>query len=118
MAARLAAEHGGALRHAFKVAIKGFSATLPEQAAKRLAEQNPSIAYYERNGVAEAIGDVEINSRGGAKNPGSTEPPQVIPYGVLRVGGPVSGIGRHAWVIDTSKADFSTSACRRLHGST
>ncbi|MDO8706489.1 MAG: S8 family serine peptidase [Sulfuricaulis sp.] len=101
---RLATEHGGAVRHTFKVALKGFSATLSAQAAARLAEQNPHIAYYERNGVVSAIEQVDetaVAARGGAGKPGSSEPPQVVPYGILRVGGPIGGSGRHAWVIDT-----------------
>jgi subtilisin family serine protease len=103
-AARLAAAHGGAVRHTFKVALKGFSATLSAQAAARLAERNPHIAYYERNGVVSAIDQADETAaaaRGGAGKPESNEPPQVVPYGILRVGGPIGGSGRHAWVIDT-----------------
>ena len=101
---RLATEHGGAVRHTFKVALKGFSATLPTQAAARLAERNPHIAYYERNGVVSAIDRVDETAaaaRAGSGQPGASEPPQVVPYGILRVGGPIAGGGRHAWVIDT-----------------
>lgn len=101
---RLAVGHGGAVRHTFKVAVRGFSATLPEGAAARLAERNPHIAYFERNGVVSAIGQgegSEATARGGSGKPGTNEPPQVIPPGISRVGGPVAGMGRHAWVIDT-----------------
>lgn len=103
-AVRLAMEHSGAVRHTFKVALKGFSATLSAQAAARLAERNPHIAYYERNGVVSAIDqadEIAATARGGSGKPGASEPPQVVPYGILRVGGPIAGSGRHAWVIDT-----------------
>lgn len=105
-AVRLSAEHGGIVRHTFKVALKGFSATLSSEAAARLAERNPHIAYFERNGVVWAIGQVNggvaaAAARGGAAKAGSSEPSQVVPYGISRVGGPISGAGHHAWVIDT-----------------
>ncbi len=103
-AVRLTTEHSGAVRHTFKVALKGFSATLSAQAAARLAERNPQIAYHERNGVVSAIdqaNETAAEVRGGSGKPGSSEPPQIVPYGILRVGGPIGGSGRHAWVIDT-----------------
>jgi subtilisin family serine protease len=105
-ASRLTTEHGGIVRHIFKAALRGFSATLSPDAAARLVERNPHIAYVERNGVVRAIGqadggEVALAARGGSGKPAPSEPLQVVPAGVSRVGGPVSGAGRHAWVIDT-----------------
>ncbi len=99
----LVAAEGGKLRHIYTSAIKGFSATLPLQAAQHIAA-SPRISYYERNGVAWAIdaGVLKRPSSPGSK-PGSEEPPatQLVPPGVVRVGGPLDGSGKHAWVIDT-----------------
>ncbi len=112
----LVAAEGGKLRHIYTTAIKGFSATLPLQAAQRIAA-SPRISYYERNGVAWAIGAGAFKrpSSPGTK-PGNEEPPatQVVPPGIARVGGPLDGDGRHAWVIDTG---IDTSHADLLVGS-
>lgn len=98
LAQKLSAEHGSAPRHVFVHALKGFSATLPDAAAARIA-RNPNVQYYERNGIAKAIGQ-PVSAQGKRSTVGS-EPAQVVPAGVTRVGGPRDGTGRHAWVIDT-----------------
>jgi len=102
LARGLTASQGGTLRHMYTKAIRGFSATLAEQAAARIGA-NPKIAYYERNAVAHIIGPAAAKkpANPGKGGDGTEEPPQVIPWGVTRVGGPVSGFGRNAWVIDT-----------------
>lgn len=99
---RFAAQEGVEPRYIFTTAIKGFSATLPEVAARRIAA-SPQVSYYERNGVVWAVG-LEANKR--PANPGkgggdSAVVPQTVPYGIARVGGPLDGTGKHAWVIDT-----------------
>jgi subtilisin family serine protease len=101
-AATLAREHGGSVRFTYRTALRGFSATLPAVAAVRLG-QHPAIRYYEKNGIAWASiqrNDPPVTGNG---KPGTVtaEPLQQIPYGVSRVGGPLDGSGRHAWVIDT-----------------
>ena len=85
---------GGSLRHVFSTAIKGFSANVSAQGAASLAA-NPNIAYFEPNGVAWTL--AKPSWAGG----GDKEPPQETPWGVSRVGGPVDGAGKHAWIIDT-----------------
>nr|NIP99710.1 S8 family serine peptidase [Nitrospinaceae bacterium]NIR53843.1 S8 family serine peptidase [Nitrospinaceae bacterium]NIS84254.1 S8 family serine peptidase [Nitrospinaceae bacterium]NIT81058.1 S8 family serine peptidase [Nitrospinaceae bacterium]NIU43349.1 S8 family serine peptidase [Nitrospinaceae bacterium] len=110
LAQRLTAQAGGVLRHVYTTAIWGFSATLPQPAAERLAEQNPNIQYVEPNGVVWAIAPAapaeKPDSPPGqdkkkSDDDGSSEPAQVLPYGIARVGGPVDGSGLTAWVIDT-----------------
>jgi subtilisin family serine protease len=117
LARRLTRGAEGQLRHTFSRAIKGFSATISEQGAMRLA-QNPNVAFYEPNGIVWAA-DPAYRGRVGPQadhdghiyappttppRPGQDpddEPPEVMPWGVTRVGGPVDGTGRHAWVIDS-----------------
>lgn len=103
LARALARAHAGSVRFTYDAALKGFSATLPAAAAENLA-RNPAIKYYEKNGVAWAVGAPDDAGASGKKNTSVDAlpaVPQQIPYGVARVGGPWSGIGKHAWVIDT-----------------
>ncbi|HKI49283.1 MAG TPA: S8 family serine peptidase [Desulfobacteria bacterium] len=113
LARGLAQQHGAGLRLTFTHAIQGFSANISAEGAAQLAENNPLIQYYEPNGVVWAIGRPAINpnkkptnSPGNGPGKGSgdattSEPPQVVPYGISRVGGPVDGSIFNAWVIDT-----------------
>ncbi|MCH8158015.1 MAG: S8 family serine peptidase [Nitrospinae bacterium] len=102
-------QHGGTLRFQFSTALRGFSAAMSAQAAERLAARTPELLYYEKNGVVWAIGKPVQPSKKptdspGKKKPGggtTTEPPQTTPAGITRVGGPLDGTGRNAWVIDT-----------------
>lgn len=99
----LAAREGVTPRYVFTTAIRGFSATLPEAAAQRIA-RSAQVKYYERNGVAWAI-DAKASKR--PSNPGNGgggdthTVAQTVPYGISRVGGPLDGSGKNAWVIDT-----------------
>ena len=97
-AAGLTRAHGGRLGHVYTTAIRGFSANLPPQAAARLAAQNPSIQYYESDGLVRATPKPPW-AGGGDKD--ATPDPQVTPLGIARVGGPFDGTGLFAWVIDT-----------------
>ncbi len=95
----LAARHGGQVDHVYKTALRGFAATIPPQAAARLA-RDPRIAYYEPDGVARAIGRPDA-----AGKPVIVAPPQETDWGVKRVCGNdlctvPSNVGT-AWVIDT-----------------
>ncbi len=83
-------------------AIKGFSATIPEQVLDRI-ELDSRVKYIERD----ALISIDKGPPPG-KGPGngdsddcSSEPSQVTPYGTVRVGGPIDGAGLTAWVIDT-----------------
>jgi subtilisin family serine protease len=113
-------QYRGGLRHVFSTAIRGFSANMSEVAAARLASENPNIDYYEPNGLAWVVNPpARIEAKpdsppgknkdngggddgsGGDGGGGSTEPPQDIPPGISRVGGPLDGSGLTAWIIDT-----------------
>lgn len=94
----LATAAGGTLEHVYTTAMKGFSAKMPSAAAARLAAMNPQIVYYEADSLARAIGP---GGNAGPPSGGGATSPQVVPYGISRVGGPVDGTGLTAWVIDT-----------------
>ena len=97
----LARAEGAEPRHVFRHAIRGFSASVPPRVAARIAAKK-GVAYYESNGVAYIVAPLESSGRGGGKKTGGmAEPPQETPWGVTRVGGGVSGAGKHAWIIDT-----------------
>lgn len=90
----LAAQANAKPQHVYKSAIKGFSAKMSPAAAQRLAANNPSIAYYEPDGLVFAT----MGKPGGG---GSDLPPQTTPWGIARVNGGVDGTGLTAWVIDS-----------------
>jgi subtilisin family serine protease len=100
---RLSAQHGGKVSHVFTSALHGFSANMSAKAAEKLAA-NGLVAYYEKDGIAwvsKPPADKPGGGKGGNGGGDETPDPQVVPYGVARVGGPVDGTGYHAWVIDT-----------------
>jgi hypothetical protein len=99
----LAARHGGQVDHVYETALRGFAATIPPQAADRLA-RDPRIAYYEPDGIAHAIGRPDATR----KPVNVPSPPQVVDWGITRVCAPSTtglcpdpGSGRTAWIIDT-----------------
>jgi len=96
--ATVAHEHGVAANHIYRHSIQGFSAALSDNALQQLLADR-RVAYIEPDSR------VFIAAPGGNSNKGGktvTQPvPQTTPWGVTRVGGPQSGIGLTAWVIDT-----------------
>lgn len=95
----LARANGGRVTHVYSTAIKGFAAKMPAEAAARLAAQNPSIAYYEPDAIAFAFGKPPWAGGGGGDTAACD--PQQTPWGIARVGGPVTPPSATAWVIDT-----------------
>lgn len=100
----LARGQGGSVTHVYSTALKGFTAKMPADAAARLAAQNPSIDYYEPDGVVFAFPKPPWAGGGGGGEEEVACDRQVMPWGIDRVGGPgdgsLNGIGI-AWVIDT-----------------
>jgi len=103
----MAQRAGGKLRFVYQSALRGFSATMSRQAAEQLASRNPNIAYFEPNAVVWQIGrgpgaNKKPSKPGNGGGGDETEPGQVVPVGVQRVGGPVTVDSSYrAWVIDT-----------------
>lgn len=99
MASDMAQQHAGTVRKTFTKVLKGFSANMSAKAAERLAASNPMIAYYEKNGIAQAT--VMPADRISVKAAKSNPVDQLIPYGIQRLGGSRDGTGKNAWIIDT-----------------
>ena len=96
----LAQANGGRATRIYTAALRGFAAKMPAAAAARVAAQNPNIAYYEPDAVAFAIGKPPW-AGGGDGGDTTTCSAQQIPQGITRVGGPLNGVGKTAWVLDT-----------------
>jgi subtilisin family serine protease len=93
--------HGLKTSHTFKNVFKGFSSNIPQGVIQRLLD-DPDVEYIEPDGhVWVNKGKPTTKPGGGGED--STEPPQVIPDGISRVGGGVdnSNSSSIAWVIDT-----------------
>lgn len=99
----MAAAAGGRVTHVYSASIRGFAAKMPAEAAARLAAQTPSIAYYEADNVAFAIAKPSKRPGGGGGGDTTVCDAQTTPWGIARVGGPVTdvAVSGTAWVIDT-----------------
>ncbi|HSO88583.1 MAG TPA: S8 family serine peptidase, partial [Draconibacterium sp.] len=87
----------GELGFVYGTAIKGFSVKIAPGQLKKL-QDDPSVDYIEENQVVTLVQpDIKIT--------GKPAPPttvgQSIPWGISRVNGGVSGVGKIAWIIDT-----------------
>lgn len=87
----------GELDYVYGSAIKGFSVKIaPGQLIK--LQDDPSVSYVEENQVVTLVQpDVKITGKPAPPTPVG----QTIPWGITRVNGGVSGVGKTAWIIDT-----------------
>lgn len=86
----------GEVGFVYGTALQGFSVKMPPGQLKKL-QADASVKYIEENQVATIIQqDVRIMVK-----PAPTPPSESIPWGVRRVNGGFSGIGKTAWIIDT-----------------
>jgi subtilisin family serine protease len=103
----IARENGLALRHVREFAARGFSAVIPD-ARLDLVRSDPRVALVEKDGPVSLIFPVHETARPGGGSSG-----QVTPWGITRVGGAGSGVGKTAWIIDTGvdldNPDLNTS---------
>jgi len=87
----------GELGFVYGTAIKGFSVKIAPGQLKKLQE-DPSVDYIEENQVVTLdLPDVIIAGKPVPPTPVG----QAIPWGITRVNGGGSGVGKIAWIIDT-----------------
>ncbi|MCJ2177239.1 S8 family serine peptidase [Novosphingobium album (ex Hu et al. 2023)] len=96
---RAANAAGGQVGHVYKYTIHGFSTHMSAQAVTQMKARNPSISYCEPDRVIELSPIQATKGKPGSGGGGSTG--QTTPWGVTRVKGGVSGVGKRAWIIDT-----------------
>jgi len=90
------------LNHVYQHSIKGFTLSMPCEKAAKAFGGDAMVQSLSPDGI------VYMNPRPPGKGPGNgggggdeTPDPQVTPWGITRVGGPVNGQGYTAWVLDT-----------------
>ncbi|MDG5748843.1 S8 family serine peptidase [Qipengyuania sp. XHP0207] len=86
---------GGAVAQTYENTIRGFAVNASAQGVSKMQAKNPRIAFCEQDQTMAVV------QKGKGKPGGSTPPPESTPWGVLRVGGGLSGSTATAWVIDT-----------------
>ncbi|MCU4165683.1 S8 family peptidase [Carboxylicivirga caseinilyticus] len=83
------------LKHIYGKAIKGFALELTAEEVEAL-KTDESVLRIEEDKII-SLSPVTIK-----KKPGTVvDASQSIPWGITRVGGPVSGVGKTAWIIDS-----------------
>ncbi len=106
----------GKIGHRYTTAIKGFSVTLPAQALKSLQQRFSDIDYVEPDMAVFAMPRNNKPDKPGGGNQSGSEPPQVVPWGIDHVGGPMAFSSNTAWIIDTgidlNNADLNVDAKR------
>ncbi len=101
-------------KHVYTAALNGFSAELNAGQLNAL-QHNKNVAFIEADQVTALAPPCGTPKRpcGGGGGGGTAE---VVPWGITRVGGGVSGVGKVAWVIDTGidlvNADLTVDAGR------
>ena len=92
---------GGRVRHVYGHALQGFSVNASARGVEMMQRNNARIDYCEQDQVMAIVDPIEAlapPSGGG----GGTQPVEITPFGITRVGGGATytGVGR-AFVIDT-----------------
>lgn len=93
LAKGLAQRANASVRHVYKNSIKGFTVNAPCHAAEKAFGGDMNVKRMSPDGV------VSVSFKGKPGGGGSTG--QTTPWSVTRLGGPVSGAGYTAWVLDT-----------------
>ena len=92
LARAMAAKGNTSIKHVYKNSVKGFTANMPCNAAEKAFGNDANILRMTPDSI------VSVNFKG---KPGGGDGGQQASYGTARVGGPVDGTGRTAWVIDS-----------------
>ncbi|AUD77822.1 peptidase S8 [Kangiella profundi] len=109
LAKGLAQRANASVRHVYQNSIKGFTVNAPCHAAEKAFGGDMNVKSMSPDGVV----SVSFKGKPGGGGGGGS---QTTPWSVTRVGGPVSGAGYTAWVIDTGidvdHTDLSVDANR------
>ncbi len=99
VANEMAQKHGLAISHVYGTAVHGFSGVIPPGQLDKITS-DPRVKYIEQDSIVTIF---KKPSGSPGKGGGSTtQPPQVIPTGIARIGGPLSGsVNVDVAVIDT-----------------
>lgn len=92
LTAAQAQNNAAALKHVYKHSIKGFAINMSCTAASNAFGSSADVVKMSPDGLV----SVQMGPPGG----GGSDP-QSTPWSVTRVGGPVDGSGRVAWILDT-----------------
>lgn len=84
----------GQVEEVYETALQGFTIKIAPGQAKKLGE-DANVKYVEADKII-ALSPMEINGK-----PAAQPVAQSIPWGITRVNGGVSGIGKTAWIIDS-----------------
>jgi len=87
-------QFSGAIEEVYQTALQGFTVRMsPDQAQKLIS--GGTVKSVEADQVI-SLSPIDAKCR-----PGSKSDDNMVPWGIFRVGGSGSGIGKTAWIIDT-----------------
>ena len=87
----------GEIEEVYETALQGFTVKMAPGQARKM-NIDPNVGYIEEDKVI-TLSPIEMNAKPGGG--GTTPPTQSTPWGITRVGGGASGVGKTAWIIDS-----------------
>lgn len=88
------------IKQTYGYTISGFAAQLDKEQLQSL-KQDDRVKSIEQDYTITLNPDLSIQKGKPSGGGGSTLPAEVTPWGISRVGGGLSGVGKTAWIIDT-----------------
>ena len=86
----------GEIEEVYQTVMQGFTVKMAPGQAKKM-EVDSDVYFVEADRVI-SLSPIEMNGKPGG---GGGTTIQTTPWGISRVGGPVDGTGKIAWIIDT-----------------
>jgi len=106
VANEMAQERGLSVSHVYGTAVNGFSAIVPRGQIDKITS-DPRVNYIEQDSIVSIFKKPSGNPGKGGNDSGSSTPPlQVIPTGITRINGPVSG----SVIVDVAVIDTGIDA--------